>query len=158
MEIMRDKVTELEFKLNLEGNTGEPEVALIAELGSYKMSFPGKIQEDTATVNIPALKDILKSIPESTNLRLEVMVDGAFFVPWEESATFKKSVTVEAVVKNSTPEKPKSKPSVQLTETPKVVREHKFVEDIQPPKKKKKEQPAPSSSAVSEFIKSLREK
>ena len=106
MELFRNKATDLEFKLNLEGNSEPPKARLTIMLDSgSSISFKAKIDNSTAKVSVPPLQETLKNIPSSCDLLLEVMVDDGYFVPWQETANFKNSVAVsvsEASASNNT--------------------------------------------------------
>ena len=140
MELFKNKSTDLEFKLNLEGNSSLPEARLTLSVNNgASIMLPCRIDESTAKVTIPVLSEILKDVPSSFEAMLEVIVDEGYFVPWRETLTTKSSVTVgvtEATVSSSA-----SKPKM-------------MVEAVEAPAAKKPVSSLPSGS-VQQFLKEL---
>lgn len=97
MELYSDKEKELKFQLS------SPEVSdermddivgdLCLNLGDYVLSFPVDINENwVATVTVPRLDNILKSLPKKGKARasLELHDSEYFFDVWDESIDIKK--------------------------------------------------------------------
>ena len=107
MELYKNKEIELEFKINLEGNNSKPTARLLLESSGVVIGVNANISEGVASAKVPALSSLMKDVPNSCNMLLEVMVDDGYYVPWREDAvSIRNSTTVavtEAVVKSEAP-------------------------------------------------------
>lgn len=95
-----DKSEDFKCNIGVEGATIKNTSArLVLENQVIDLLFEGKVKSDgTCIIPIKQLKNIL---PEGTsgNMKLEVIADGTFFSPWEDSFEIKvnKKVTVEVM-------------------------------------------------------------
>ena len=98
MELKLNKESKLSFEMNIEGNKETPKARLMFEMeDGLELALKGKITEGTIEVEIPSLMDLKEKL-SGDNVRgyLEVMVDGNYFIPWDETFSLKAPVTVQA--------------------------------------------------------------
>lgn len=104
----KDKGTLFEFKINVEGVDIDSTFArVILENNDRKYLFEGKIKDGICSVDLPALKDLKET--KKSKLKVEVIADTSYFVPYESDYELKESkkVVVEMVSKKSESVKPK---------------------------------------------------
>jgi hypothetical protein len=99
IELFKDKRTDLEFKLDIQGNSFVPEARLsISITENISFTIKGIVENNQVKVSIPPLKDFLKDTTfSSVNLILEVIADQNYFIPWKGQATVDDSITVGVV-------------------------------------------------------------
>ena len=127
-------------KLELEGaSLNSSHARIIIEAGEHNLLFKGKIDKNgNCSVPISNLKKIfLHEI--LGNMKLEVIADDTFFVPWEDSVTIKpsKSVKVESVsdfknklIDESTQPKKVTKPLPNLNKLSKSLIDQGFTRKV----------------------------
>ena len=126
-KLYTDKIENFEAKIELEGaSLKKSKARLVIEATDFNIMFNGKITDD-GKVSVP-VKRLKGLIDENTNgtIKLEVIAEDTFFVPWE--STFKveasKKVTVE-VKSQSSPAILETNAKVQLISQPTLTeREH----------------------------------
>jgi hypothetical protein len=106
-----NEATEMDFGIEVHGTTeSTSEIRFIIEGPTYGIICKCVENNGTITATIPKLKGIL---PAGTfEAKLEVVVDGKFFVPLTESIEFKPMVEFDVT---STKTKPAAAPTVQTT-------------------------------------------
>jgi len=99
IELFKDKRTDLEFKLDIQGNSFVPEARLSIHITeNISFTIKGIVENNQVKVSIPPLKDFLKDTTfSSVNLILEVIADQNYFIPWKGQATVNDSITVGVV-------------------------------------------------------------
>jgi hypothetical protein len=124
MELFKNKETDLEFKLNLEGNSSSPDARLLIEsTGGIFIGVRAHISEGVVSVRVPALASIMKETPSSCNMLLEVMVDEGYYVPWQEASVPVKSETTVTVSEATVKHAGASKVAVQMKATTSPLKE-----------------------------------
>jgi len=95
--VFTDKEVTLNFGLDIEGNKSLPEARMVLALDSgLSISIKAKINEKVAKVTIPPLKHLLKNTESKLiNSHLEVIADGAYFIPWKDQCELKESINVQ---------------------------------------------------------------
>jgi len=95
--VFTDKEVTLNFGLDIEGNKSLPEASMVLVMDSgLSVKIKAKISEKTAKVTIPPLKHLLKNTETKLiNSYLEVIADGAYFVPWKDQCELKESINVQ---------------------------------------------------------------
>jgi len=101
MDISLNKDNELKFKLNIEGAKQKPNVRFLLNISDNLSIMTNGILEEggIAKVIIPKMPFINKA-SSSLNGKVEVIVDGQHFVPWEGSLHVKEDLKVEATEVN----------------------------------------------------------
>ena len=160
MELFKNKEIELEFKINLEGNSSKPTARLLLESSGVVIGVNANISEGVASAKVPALSSIMKDVPNSCNMLLEVMVDDGYYVPWrEEAVSIKSGTTVavtEAVVKNEAPARKVVMAEIKQEPVRPQLRE--ATPPVTAPKlPEQKEELSESSSNIDEFLDFLTE-
>jgi hypothetical protein len=119
-----DKIENFECKLQLEGASLTKSIArIILECGEHTLLYNGTISSDgVCKVSISKLNKLFTEEVRG-KIKLEVIAEGTYFSPWEDSLIIKpsKSVTVESIKINTVVNKPKveilKKVSPVITET-----------------------------------------
>jgi len=109
-----DKPEKFTCKIEVEGaSLLESKVRLVAENSNHSLLWEGKVSSNgECVVELGKVKNLLKE-GTTGNIRLEVIADDTYFIPWEDTYTVKKSKKVVAeVTSNVEPEKP-SRPKVK---------------------------------------------
>lgn len=106
-EIYTDKPTKFECKIELEGaSLNEAAARLILESNDKSMLYEGTInQAGQCEINVGKVKGIF-SDNDVGSLKLEVIVDDAYFLPWENNfkvSTSRKVRVVEVSEQKSSP-------------------------------------------------------
>jgi hypothetical protein len=92
------KSTNLRFNLNILGSQEQPSVRLMMNFSEdYSVALEGSVLEGVATVKVPHMPFLESINATSIPAKLEVVVDGQFFVPWQDNLEIKKEVKVESV-------------------------------------------------------------
>lgn len=92
------KSTNLRFNLNILGSQEQPSVRLMMNFSEdYSVALEGSVLEGVATVKVPHMPFLESINASSIPAKLEVVVDGQFFVPWQDNLEIKKEVKVESV-------------------------------------------------------------
>ncbi len=136
--VFTDKEVTLNFGLDIEGNKSLPEARMVLALDSgLSISIKAKITEKVAKVTIPPLKHLLKNTESKLiNSHLEVIADGAYFIPWKDQCELKESINVS--VKESVDINQKTE-TISITASPiqddtpsnlKLMKEEKIEEEI----------------------------
>jgi hypothetical protein len=124
-KLLKDKNNEFLCEIKLEGTSAkDAKVRLFLQGDGCEYSFDGVIEEGKCTVPLGKLKKFVNLL-ESGKIRLEVIADDTWFVPYESEYQLEqeKKVTVEVFEPGSTPKKPMVEVKVQeviLTPQPKV--------------------------------------
>lgn len=93
------KSTNLRFNLNILGSQEQPSVRLMMNFSEdYSVALEGSVLEGVATVKVPHMPFLESINASSIPAKLEVVVDGQFFVPWQDNLEIKKEVKIESVV------------------------------------------------------------
>jgi hypothetical protein len=99
-KLYTDKIENFEAKIKLEGaSLKKSKARLVVEADGFDIMFKGTISE-SGKVNIP-VKRLRGLIDESTEgtIRLEVIAEDTYFIPWESKFKVKQSkkITVEVI-------------------------------------------------------------
>ena len=121
MTLSLKKENELKFGINVEGNTTFPEARLTLQLeGLLYLYIKARVEGNIAIVTIPKLSFLKDRNATQMEAKLELIVDGQIFYPWEEVLDIKDDLTVEAIPmieqKQETATISVPKASVQLVE------------------------------------------
>lgn len=112
-KLYTDKINTFKCKVTLEGATESTALArLVIEGQNHNLMFDGKIKDGICEVNIGKFKNF-GDFKDKGNIKLEVIADDVYFIPWksEYSVGQSKTVFVEMIE-----EKISSKPLVEVTE------------------------------------------
>ena len=77
--------------------------SLRISINEIEYGFPAKIKDGTVTVTIPPLDEILKNEindGDSYDAKLELIAVDQYIVPWEDTITLEKPVSISATMKN----------------------------------------------------------
>src|SRR6478609_2035899 len=97
IEIYSDTKTNLSFSLDIENNQDTPKLRFVLKFeDDTSLMFSATQNENKAEVVVPKLSEILKRVPDSCKACLEAIVDGTYFIPWEDEVQFKNVVAVSA--------------------------------------------------------------
>tara|TARA_R110001592_G_scaffold204278_1_gene454352 strand:- start:55 stop:618 length:564 start_codon:yes stop_codon:yes gene_type:complete len=99
-KLYTDKIENFEAKIKLQGaSLKKSKARLVVEADGFDVMFKGTIS-DTGKVNIP-VKRLRGLIEENTkgSIRLEVIAEDTFFIPWESKFEVQASKTVTVEVK-----------------------------------------------------------
>lgn len=108
-----DRPEIFEAGIQIEGADSSNSICrLVLENKNCFLLFEGKIENNTVKIPISSLKNILKE-GDSGKIKLEVIADDTFFIPWEQTYEAKLSKKVTAEV-TQTPIK-SNKPLVEVT-------------------------------------------
>jgi len=117
IDLKTNKITELSFKLNIEGANETPKSRLVIELKEGKeITIPADVSGGKATVKIPSLNTIKEEFAGKTaKCYLEVIVGDSYFTPWKETFQLKSEVTV--VAESTQPEihEAEEKPTISIS-------------------------------------------
>jgi len=102
-KLYTDKIENFEAKIKLQGaSLKKSKARLVVEADGFDVMFKGKI-DSSGKVNIP-VKRLRGLIDENTqgSIRLEVIAEDTYFIPWESKFTVEasKKVTVEVKSQN----------------------------------------------------------
>lgn len=112
--LYKDKGENFSCDIYVEGaKTDETITRLIIESEDWTLMFPGEIKN--GKVNIPIRKLNLFEEGQRGKIKLEVIVEGTLFIPFEQEFKIKVSKKVSVVLNESKNQKPK-----QLTKSPSV--------------------------------------
>lgn len=130
--ISLSKETELNFKLNVEGAKEVPSVRFIMNFSEdYSVLISGTAANNIATVKIPKMPFLMESNVESIPAKLEVIVDGQYFMPWTDDLKIKKDVKVEAIVDKEESLREKTDIAVQLIESETIPSQEEIEETVE---------------------------
>ena len=143
MKLSLDRENILEFNVDIQGyantsTTKVPKVRMILEQKNMGFCMVATKEDKTYSVIIPEMKNIMES--GICEVRMEVIIDNKYFVPWESQIEFDREVKVEAapIIR----EEPQPDVSVQvkpiIKEEPKPEPVKSVVKEEAPPKPKKK--------------------
>tara|TARA_Y100000310_G_scaffold305346_1_gene345424 strand:- start:2289 stop:2828 length:540 start_codon:yes stop_codon:yes gene_type:complete len=143
MKLSLDRENILEFNVDIQGyantsTTKAPKVRMILEQKNMGFCMVATKEDKTYSVIIPEMKNIMES--GICEVRMEVIIDNKYFVPWESQIEFDREVKVEAapIIR----EEPQPDVSVQvkpiIKEEPKPEPVKSVVKEEAPPKPKKK--------------------
>lgn len=122
--ISLSKETELNFKLNVEGAKEVPTVRFLMNFSEdYSVMISGTAANNVATVKVPKMPFLESSNIESVPAKLEVIVDGQYFMPWADNLGIKKEVKVEAVADTEEPLQEKTDVNATLIQGETVLEE-----------------------------------
>lgn len=99
IRIKSDKQFDLRFKVDIRGSKEEPETRFVFEMANgIKVSFPGQKDGQIVTVPFPSLESlgIFTEGTPSLNAKLEVIVEGNYFVPWDDRVEILNPIRVSA--------------------------------------------------------------
>lgn len=115
-----DKTEQFEANIELTGaNINDSFARLILESDKWNLTFNGTIDNNgKVTIPIDKLKGVLNE-GDQGNMKLEIVAEDTYFMPWEDDFTVKtnRKVTVEVKSQSNTPLVEESKPKVTLKET-----------------------------------------
>jgi len=87
--------TKLKFEVDVSGSEETPEPRLIIPISeTVSLMFQGEINKDEVEVDVSDLLELTNS--KEFKGRLEVVVEGEIFTPWEDSIIIKESKQVKA--------------------------------------------------------------
>ena len=85
----------LKFEVDVSGSSETPEPRLIIPISeNVSLMFEGKINKDEVSVDVSDLLELTNS--KEFKGKLEVVVEGEIFIPWEDSIVIKESKQVKA--------------------------------------------------------------
>ena len=100
INVRADREFDLNFKVNIKGSEEKPNVRFVFEMTQgVNVSFPGVYnkEQQTAEVSLPTLRSMgLFERENSVNAKLEVIVEGNYFVPWKDIVTIHKPIEISA--------------------------------------------------------------
>jgi hypothetical protein len=98
MRIKADKEFELRFKVDVKGSKETPETRFVFEMANgIKVAFPGQKSGKLVNVPFPTLDSLgIFAENESLDAKLEVIVEGNYFVPWEDKVQLLQPIRVSA--------------------------------------------------------------
>ena len=140
IEIHTDKKQNLKFGLNIENNQDTPKLRFVLSFEDKALMFSAYSNDGKAEVSIPKLNEILKRIPSGGRAMLEAVVDGAYFIPWEDEVEFKNSVKVVASLDSDEAEEIESEEEVEEKD------------DMFSPKEYKKASPISVKASIEESV------
>lgn len=89
-------------------------------LGEIEYGFPAKVGRETITVDLPPLKKIIGAKineGDEAEVKLELIADGRYLTPWQDSARLSNPLVVEAKIKDDAfQEKPALKTKLIVSE------------------------------------------
>lgn len=112
--VYTDKPTEFDFKVEVEGaSLDDAKARLIIETQKTSFLLEGNVKSDgSAVIEIPKLKGLVED-NISGKMRLEVIVEDAYFQPWE--GTYQVAASKKVTVNEVLSEKPAAKPAMSIT-------------------------------------------
>lgn len=109
-----DKPELFEAHIQIEGASISNTICrLVLEHNNHSLLFEGKIEKNTAKIPLNSLKSILKE-GDTGLMKLEVIADDTYFVPWKSDYLANVSKKITAEVKEPTAAKIES-PKVKIT-------------------------------------------
>lgn len=98
MRIKADKEFELRFKVDVKGSKETPETRFVFEMANgIKVGFPGQKSGKLVNVPFPTLDSLgIFAENETLNAKLEVIVEGNYFVPWQDKVQLLQPIRVSA--------------------------------------------------------------
>ena len=123
-KLFTDKAELFECDIKIEGSSLSKSIArLVVETGDYSLMFNGKISTD-GRCQIP-IKKLKGLIDESSkgNIRLEVIAEDTYFIPWKSDFEVNASKKVTVEIKSQTHNKPLVEtkgPKVKVTKIKKM--------------------------------------
>lgn len=121
-KLFTDKTELFECNIKLEGATlKNSQARLLVESSDLSLIFKGNINSDgKCQIPIKKLKGLLDENTQG-NIKLEVIADDTYFIPWNTNFIVEtsKKVTVEVKSTQETPIITESKPKVSISNTPK---------------------------------------
>lgn len=105
IDILMNQPRELSFRLNIEGNTALTPTANFVVYGKKNMgiTFRCDVVEGQAIVVLPVLSDFMNILEEGVaRAKLEVVLDGNYFIPWTDQLILKNPIVVTADIDTST--------------------------------------------------------
>jgi len=155
MELFRDKITNLKFQLNIEGNNETPIVRFVIPLKdnlNFSVDAVVDYKGNSAKVIIPPLKSVITEghIDSKTKVYLEVMVDDGYFIPWLDDLDVKESLritaNIEHIVDSDLSEKESTIETINISaalennnpEETKIEKEEEIVEKVEEEKVEEK--------------------
>jgi len=115
--LYRDKSEEFSCDVDIEGSREEATARLIVETKDWTLLFPGTISDGKC--NIPIKKLNIFEEGQKGTIKLEVIVEGTVFVPWEDEFKIKlsKKVNVSFNENKKSPFKPNKSPEIDVKVT-----------------------------------------
>jgi len=114
-KLFTDKTKLFECDVKLEGaSLEETQARLVIESDNHNILLYGKIDESgTCTIPITKMKRLL---PENSvgNMKLEIIAEDTYFIPWEDAYEVDTSKKVTVEVKNNTQKKVVSEKAVSV--------------------------------------------
>jgi hypothetical protein len=109
-QLKLDESTKLEFGVSVTGADSQPNARFIIEGKQFSIMIPCRNVNESAEVEIPALKNILSA--GEYPVRLEVVIDNKIYTPMSESIVFEPCIEIAT----------KSKPVQAIKESVKVAK------------------------------------
>ena len=106
-KLFTDKAELFECDIKIEGSSFSKSTArLVVETNDYSLMFNGKISTDgKCTIPIKKLKGLIDESSKG-NIRLEVIAEDTYFIPWKSEFEIEASKKVTVEVKSQTAKKP----------------------------------------------------
>lgn len=101
-----DKAGKFECEVNVKGaSTKNAITRLIAETKDLSIVFEGEISNGKCIIPVKKMEGIFEN-KQTGKLKLEVIVDKTYFVPWQSDFVVESSKLVEVKVENLAPQEP----------------------------------------------------
>lgn len=98
-----NKEKQLKFEIQIDGGVQTDQVSsrLRIEIDNIEYGFPAYVRRESITVDLPALKSVtarkLKE-GEKVDVKLEIIADGHYLTPWNDTFTLSNPLVVEAKI------------------------------------------------------------
>ena len=94
LELRDDKLTTLEFQLELHGNEHPPQARLVLAMSkNVQLMMTAEVADGLVTVSIPPLGKLLKAAVGGA-VSLEVIVDDNYYIPWTGEVVLREGIKV----------------------------------------------------------------
>lgn len=145
ISVRANKEFDLNFKVHIQGSDDQPQTRFVFEMAhGINVSFPGiyDSENEMVEVSLPTLSSMgLFEQTEAVNAKLEIIVEGNYFVPWKDQVTIKQPIKISAEsIETETESLEEAVSAVENTPTITYREEKKFspVENLKKLKRDKK--------------------
>lgn len=98
-KISLSKPTELNFQVNVEGALEVPTVRFLMNFSeNYTVMIPGTVANRIATIKVPRMPFLEGTGITSVPAKVELIVDGRYFLTWSDNIEITKDLKVETVM------------------------------------------------------------
>lgn len=121
-QLKLDESAILEFNVTITGSSESPTYRLIIDCcNNFSLQFPCAVVGDKLEVHLPALKGITEAGEKS--VKLEVIVDGKLFVPFNDKIIFDPVIEIESTAKHL----PKIEDSIKVVASNVIKHDQEYV-------------------------------